>query len=179
MTGKTHALIGVAAVLFLHPALPTQPIQYGAALAVAALGALAPDVDSDESQIRQITKTNRKRGVHGWLVSALMPSHRGITHSALALLAVYLVASLYVPVWAYGLAFVIGYASHLLADGITTSGIPFLWPLSFRFIPYFRPVRTGGVLEQVVALGVVAALLWRFSPEVITTAMNVLGSVLK
>lgn len=179
MTGKTHALIGAAAVMLFHPAMPGTPIGYGVAVAVAVVGALAPDVDSDESEIRQMTKTNRKRGLHGWLVSALMPSHRGITHSLLALLAVYVLAALYAPAWVYGLAFVLGYASHLLADGITTSGIPFLWPLRFRFLPLLRPVKTGGVLEQLVALGVVSTLLMRFSPEVVSAALDVVGSILR
>lgn len=175
MTGKTHALIGVAAVLLFHPALPTPPIELGLVLAAGALGALAPDVDSDESEIRQMTKTNRKSGLHGWLISWLMPSHRGITHSLLALVAVYLAASLFPQVQAYGWAFVLGYASHLLADGITISGVPLLWPLRFRFIPFFRPVRTGGPLETVVAVGVVGYMCFTFAPEVVARAFDALG----
>lgn len=89
-------------------------------------------------------------------LARLLP-HRGITHSlvtALLLtggLALLLAA---MPSWpARGLpfAFLVGYVSHLVADGVTKTGVPLLLPLMrhrFHLLPRGLRLTTGGTFEQ-------------------------------
>lgn len=155
MTGKTHALIGMAAALALRG--PGLTLELGLALAAGAVGGLLPDIDSDEAEIRQLTGTNRRSGPVGWLASLLAPSHRGLTHSGLAVLALWLVLVEWLRI-PYGAEIVAGYGSHLLADALTIQGVPLLWPLSPRF--GLRLIRTGGFMEYLLA---VAVGVWAFT----------------
>ncbi|MCA9941551.1 MAG: metal-dependent hydrolase [Anaerolineales bacterium] len=83
--------------------------------------------------------------------------HRGITHSLLTcLLLTGLLALLvsFMPAWpTRGLpfAFLVGYVSHLVADGVTKTGIPLLMPLTrhrFHLLPRRLRLTTGGIFEQ-------------------------------
>jgi membrane-bound metal-dependent hydrolase YbcI (DUF457 family) len=50
-------------------------------------------------------------------------------------------------------AFMTGFISHLLADTITKEGVPWLFPLPFRFgVPPLRILRikTGGFIEKLI-----------------------------
>ncbi len=89
-------------------------------------------------------------------LARLLP-HRGITHSLLICLlltgglALLLTALPAWPTRGLPLAFLVGYTSHLIADGVTKTGVPLLRPLTrhrFHLLP--RPLRitTGGVFEQ-------------------------------
>ena len=143
MMGKTHLIIGIgsglAAALLLH-----YSIEQASLLTVAAAaGSLLPDIDHPKGMIRQ------KLGIFGYPLNIL--PHRGPTHS---LLAVVLVALLYVVshhLLALGL--LVGYVSHLVADMITVEGIPLFFPLNRSYISLL-PIRTGGIIERVIALGV-------------------------
>lgn len=169
MTGKTHALIGLATTLAVHNAHPIvveDPVLLALALAAGVVGALAPDIDSDESEIRQLTRTNRRAGLHGQLVSLLAPSHRGLTHSALAVLVLAL-AWLWWP-WPLLFAFIVGYISHIAADMLTRSGVPVLWPLAFKWhlLPGFLRITTGTLPEGVLAIAV-GVWVWQFGLPVL------------
>jgi inner membrane protein len=58
------------------------------------------------------------------------------------------------------LAFIAGYASHVLADALNTRGVPLLWPMGkpFRLLP--GGVRSGGAVEVAVALMALAFTLY-------------------
>jgi inner membrane protein len=143
--------MGVAAAVAVHayhPYLPPGPLAFAVALAAAAIGGLLPDLDADESLIRHKLNTARSQGCVGWLVSKLMPSHRGITHSGLAALACALVAWRWPVPWVWALC--AGYVSHILADALTRGGVPVLWPVRWRVT--LLPLHTGGAAEQVLAL---------------------------
>lgn len=120
------------------------------ALGAAALGALLPDIDHPQSW------AGRKMRVVSIPLSMLV-GHRGVTHSALAilgclaLLAVMGVGWLAAPV-------VVGYLSHLLADSLTPSGVPLLWPNKRRFS--LNLCRTGSVVEIALVAAIVAAGGW-------------------
>lgn len=149
MKGTTHALLGVAALVALQPwaPLPTQPIALVEAVMCAAIGALLPDIDSDESLIRHETHTARSDGLVGWLVSWLMPSHRGVTHSGLAALVVFGLSRL-IPHYTLT-ALAIGYAAHIAADMLTRQGVPLLWPVHWPLS--LLPLTTGGAVESLIA----------------------------
>lgn len=169
MRGHTHALMGLAAAAAVHqmrPFLPAAGLELVCALGLAAFGGLLPDVDSDESEIRQITGTARHSGCLGQFVSAVAPGHRGLTHSALAVLAVAALAwwaRRWVP-WGYSEALVIGYASHLVADALTRAGVPLLWPVPARLglLPRGLRLTTGTLPEYLLAVGV-GVWLWLYS----------------
>jgi inner membrane protein len=124
MIGKTHLIIGTAVGLALvansHPPAPALVVT------AAAIGALLPDLDSHGSLIA------RKTGPFGWLYPYFV-SHRGITHSAVALVMVLLGVALlhrdYSGSEMAGFALWCGYLSHLAADMVTKAGIPLLWRL--------------------------------------------------
>src|SRR4030065_2828389 len=70
--GGSHLLIGYAAVYtapgFVLP-LAASPVDWLLVLGAASIGALRPDVDSDESAIRQATHTARSNGCLGRILT--------------------------------------------------------------------------------------------------------------
>jgi inner membrane protein len=175
MKGASHLLIGLGAAAVVHRIYaPFGDSWQALALAgvAAAVGALLPDVDSDESIIRRSTGTARSGGCIGKLaslgISAITGGHRVGTHTAVAWLVISGLA------WIAGqassmsyvaIAFSIGYLSHLLADAITVEGIPLFWPLAKRrvcLLPSFIAIRTGTFMEYafMVAFGVGVVKLW-------------------
>jgi inner membrane protein len=150
MKGTTHALLGVTALVGWQGWIPLPPDlpRLGLALVAAGVGALLPDLDSDESLIRHQTHTARSDGPQGWLVSWIMPSHRGITHSGLMAAAICGLSWLWPHYWLTALA--IGYVSHIVADMLTRQGVPVLWPVHWRLS--LLPLTTGGTGEALIAL---------------------------
>lgn len=132
MTAPTHVVFGIltASLFGLLVGIPLTPT----AFACVALGALLPDVDTTTSTLGRLL----------YPVAAFIErrfGHRSITHSLAGLTIAALLAyspwliadhlpsaSRYqLPATSY-VAFVIGYASHLVADSMTKSGIPLFWP---------------------------------------------------
>ncbi len=68
-----------------------------------------------------------------WLVYRSL-HHRGPLHSLLFTLGitstVCVVLAVFGQPWAWGLAFGWGWTWHILADGLTTEGVPFFWPVN-------------------------------------------------
>ena len=135
------ALWAVAAKLDGHSVIDPQ------SLGLALMGSLLPDIDHPQSW------AGRKFRVISVPLSAML-GHRGITHSLLAIL----LGSM--TLGAMGLnhisaPLIVGYLSHLLADGLTPSGVPLLWPNRRRFsLPLCK---TGSAMEMLV-VGLLAAL---------------------
>jgi inner membrane protein len=165
MRSAGHVVVGVlaagAADALLHFA-PRDPVVAGFALGAAGLGALLPDVDSDESAIRRHWGLARSRSAGGRLLSAGLEAagvgHRGPTHSLLAAglaAAAGLLLYAFVPGYgAVGPAFALGYLSHLAADMMTRDGVPLLWPREgkFHLLPARLRFRTGSGAEYAVSL---------------------------
>lgn len=167
MMGHTHALFGAAALVVAAPWIAPQPpsnallaLYTGAAVA----GALAPDLDAEDSTIL------RRLGPFGGLtkigLKLLGVKHRGVLHSGLALIAV-TVGAVVIGGWlgdrGVGLAFALGWISHVaVADALTLSGVPLFWPGKRRFHLLPRPlrIRTGGPVEGLLFGAVSVGLLW-------------------
>lgn len=153
MMGHTHALIGfTAGALWSHATgAPVETIIVSGA--AAAVAALLPDIDHPSGAIRQ--RMGAASGLFFWL------KHRGITHTLAALLIVSMVAFVVAPARLV-IPIALGYGSHLIADGITKSGIPLFLPLSeddFHLLPRRLRITTGGPIEQVIAMGTATIIL--------------------
>lgn len=149
MMAASHVAIG-AALWAVTARLAGLEAAEPQGLAAAALGSLLPDIDHPQSW------AGRKMRVISVPLS-LVIGHRGLTHSALAivacagLLAAMGIGWLAAPV-------VVGYLSHLLADSLTPSGVPLLWPNRRRF--GLNLCRTGSVAELAIVAVLVAAGGW-------------------
>lgn len=145
MMGYTHALIGAGAGAALAAAGHADILP---ALLLATGGALLPDIDHPGAAIHGIIPGPTR-------AASLLVGHRGVTHSALAMVALWFVIAPY-PVL---LPVFVGYASHLIADAFTKSGIPILWPMRKRVrFPFW--IITGGFAESLIAL--LAALVMAY-----------------
>lgn len=133
MNGPTHATIGVAAgagIAFL------MGVDQGEAMmmVVAALTTCKlPDADLN-----------------------LGIAHRGLTHSLIALAAVYVGSFLFFPSF-IAWALVGGYASHIAADMITNRGVMLLYPLPYRL--GLGLMSTGSFRESMFRLMVMGLIL--------------------
>lgn len=133
--------------------------------AAVTFGALLPDIDSDESVIRNATRTSRSDGCLGLLASWLVHifgGHRALTHTLLAWVLLSFMAAVSSLPNTAAIAFSIGYLSHLLADAVTVSGVPALWPIyreRICLLPKFIAIRTGSPAEYVVTVLACAVLL--------------------
>lgn len=169
MMAFTHVVLGVGAALILarHETAWSAP-QVAYLVAGSVIGSLLPDIDHPKSWI----------GRRLWMISVPLSArvgHRGVTHSLVAWLGLSLVAVLVswyvahpwfgaslpwisdsmrydaIPLIASGL--LLGYALHLLADFFSNSGIPLFWPIKRRVASPVT-IKTGGILERGLALGV-------------------------
>ena len=193
MKGSTHALIGLTTVAaanslvaantvvveagtmagFIQPhminEIPAGPVLCAVA---AILGALAPDIDAEESTIRSTLGLAGK--IFSFVLRLLGVKHRGATHYGVTVLLILVAAFLgwwtdWPRLLGYGnlggdvgLAFGLGYLSHVLADAMTKHGVPLWWPLpgQFHLLPKPLRIRTGGPVETLVSLLAALALVW-------------------
>jgi len=150
MMAKSHAALGLATWVVAAPLLhlaPLDPLYLGLAVA----GSLLPDMDHPQSWVGR-----RTRPVSSALAAAL--GHRGITHSAIAVLA--LVALLSHAGYRRGTvsALAVGYLSHLAADMLTPRGLRLAWPLRRTWgVPLCR---TGSPAEPVIVAAACLAAFW-------------------
>ncbi|QIR16313.1 metal-dependent hydrolase [Shewanella aestuarii] len=135
------AAVTVSTIGYIDIALPLWLV-----VVSIVFGSLLPDVDHPSSTIG-------KRVLFISIPLSAIFGHRQITHSIWPILCVaWLVNFNNSTSSAIVLCLSIGYLSHLLGDFFTDSGIPFFWPLSFRFKSPL-PVATGGPFEYLIAYG--------------------------
>lgn len=154
MMGRTHALLGIASLWLLEPLPQVLEGDRLAPVVVAAVfGALLPDLDASASTLKYL----RVGGITPFApLSELLHrsfGHRGLLHSLRGLLAATLLLSpLALLDWRLPLGAALGYASHLLGDAATRSGIPLLYPDKGRLHLLPRPLRlsTGSQAEDAV-----------------------------
>jgi inner membrane protein len=163
MTWSTHIMAGICS-LWIFELIPAAHMEHIAIYAgAAALGALLPDIDAPRSKIGQ------------WSVGGIKPfflpsqainrsaGHRSISHSLLALVFIAGVGLVLSPIvgWQVSLALWLGYASHLLTDASTRSGIPLLYPRPRRFHLLPKPLRivTGSAAEEIIFVAFAALVL--------------------
>ncbi len=151
MMARSHVVVGVAAWVAAAPLLHLPPFDLNT-LALAVIGALLPDIDHPGSWVGR-----RSRPV-STAVAAIL-GHRGVTHSAVAVLglAVLLAHAGYRRPAVSALA--TGYLSHLAADMLTPRGLRLAWPLRRRWaLPLCR---TGSPAEALIVFTLACAVAWR------------------
>ena len=128
MTWPTHALLGINSLWLLAP-LPPELLGYdlGTLAACATLGALLPDMDASESKVKhlKLLGTNFKPFLLPAQVVHRSDQHRGLLHSLWGL-GMAGVCTLPLAIWigwAPVAVLMLGYASHLLGDSATKSGL--------------------------------------------------------
>lgn len=120
------------------------------AIAGGLLGAwvgLLPDIDHPNSRI------SRTFGILGFPFR--ITPHRTLTHAIWIPLALGAIALAY-PHW-ITLTIASAYLSHIIGDMITPRGVPLFYPLSRRAYG-LGLVRTGGLLERLLALVMILGL---------------------
>jgi membrane-bound metal-dependent hydrolase YbcI (DUF457 family) len=138
---------------------PADPVLAVAlSVALVALAALAPDLDHAGSMLGRVAGPASR--VAARAVERLL-GHPGPLHSLLAVAVAGGLGELlgaHLGVAGLGLLVSYGWASHVLADGLTDRGVPLLWPLWRRRVrlPFGLGPATGGPGE---ALAVGAGLL--------------------
>ena len=166
MLAKNHVPVAIASWALLAPLLGADMLVMAACVPLAALGGVLPDIDHPQAWIGR-----RVPGVSHLI--RMVFGHRGGTHSLLAVALCSwglwsLAARQGLPASPFGpylgsaiTALLIGYLSHLAADGLTKSGIPLLWPLQKRFRSPLA-FTTGTWVEYLVAWSFVGLVGWRF-----------------
>lgn len=159
MRGTTHAVIG-ANTVWLPVLFNIQVFPWF--VLIGAFAALLPDLDASESKIKHLSIS----GYIGKIRIRIKPfaplsmilsrvfGHRGALHSLVGVVVVTVATSFLIPYTSVVMwyLFIFGYASHIIADACTRSGIELFWPIKnrFGFFPKFLRVRTGGIVDSLL-----------------------------
>lgn len=162
MTAEGHLLFSVASLIMAHNFELTPEFAQGDWLHMVPgvlLGALLPDIDHPSSISGRLLR------IASIPISKLC-GHRGFTHSLIAWFILLVSLHQWLPSeWAvpndFIQAFLLGYISHLIADMLTPTGVPFLWPLPLRFCFPLLSSKSNKKAERFIAvlLAVCAFLL--------------------
>ena len=142
MTGKTHDLAAITALMVVVLQQPPRTVSVATAIVVVLanqIGGIAPDIDQPTAPFWRNLPIG---GFIGKVIDKMLGGHRFLTHSLLGLaLTGFLldmllnVLSPIMPsvntgyVW---WAFMIGMVSHLVLDTFTKEGVPWLLPIPFK-----------------------------------------------
>ena len=155
MTWRTHLAGGLASLAVIPFAPSSTSLALGCVF--AALGSLLPDLDARESKLSnvQIVGVAPLKPL-AWVVSRRL-GHRGPLHSLLALLVVTVGISLPLSLFLdplAGIGLSLGFASHILLDACTKSGVPLRWPElgRVRLLPPRLRFTTGSMAEDILFL---------------------------
>lgn len=150
MLFKTHLAFGLLVGLIILPyANPSSKFMF---LFVVIAASIMPDIDQPNSKISNQIPILPK-------LLSIFVKHRGIFHSIFFAI---LLSGLF---WyfinhSYGVAFIVGYMSHLLIDGFTKSGINFLHPFGKLHLSGF--IETGTTAEWIIFLIILLGIVINF-----------------
>jgi inner membrane protein len=163
MLARSHMPLAVSAWCVTAVALGLSVVPLLVGLPFAAVGGLLPDIDHPGSTL------GRKLPLISHLIRMFL-GHRGFTHSLLALAGslwglyyldvhgVLHAVSLTSATGAGCASLLIGSVSHLMADAMTKSGVPLLWPWN-RVFRSPVALTTGSWVETVVTVILVGAAM--------------------
>ncbi|MDA1196953.1 MAG: metal-dependent hydrolase [Nanoarchaeota archaeon] len=134
MLGKTHIAFALLVAIVAVDSFEVNSLLF---VFVVVLSALLPDLDVKNSTI------SRWFPFFSWF-----SRHRGMLHSFVVAVMGYFLMSLFSE--AYGIAFFLGYCSHLILDMLTPQGIVLLAPFSQKRFHGF--LKTGSFEERMLFL---------------------------
>ena len=135
MMFKTNLMMGlIAALLSMNYFNPESKILFGLVLVIAAI---MPDIDIAKSTI------GRKLWPFSSIINLIF-GHRGLMHTIFPPLILGMITVL-LGYDIIGIAFAIGYLTHLLADAVTIQGVMPFFPMTK--IRASGPLKTGGMAE--------------------------------
>ena len=172
MTARTHDAFAFASLIAVAAFYPPTSLNFlTLVIAVIAnnIGALIPDMDSAGNRLWDLLPL----GDHlAKIFRRIFYKHRTISHSILGVVVIYLFLSWLFPMilnpefldpFVVLAAIMIGYVSHIFADGLTKEGVPLLFPFKLNFgLPPAKSMRikTGGKIEKyIVYPGILVILL--------------------
>ncbi|MBY7649955.1 MAG: hypothetical protein C4617_05705 [Candidatus Liberibacter europaeus] len=141
MTFKGHCIFSLSTIIVAKKigfSTNISNAEWDIVIIGALLSCVLPDIDHPKSIISKHFK------IFSFITCGIL-NHRGFTHSILSFfLYIWLLnqvlPSELVSYRGFHDAMIIGYASHLIADILTTTGIPLLWPYRWRFsFPILNP----------------------------------------
>ena len=173
MVSRTHNLIAFASLATAAVYYPPGKLTLATiivALIANITGSLLPDLDQAGNHLWDMLPGGDSTGK---LLKRIFLGHRTLSHSLLGLFLVYeltiwlspkLFNAAFINPGIITLSLLIGYISHLLADGITEEGLPLLFPLKWKFgFPPIRAMRikTDHWFEKIIIFpGVLIYLAW-------------------
>jgi inner membrane protein len=147
MNYKTHLAFALLLSYFVFPYIHTSNKYIF--FSFVLIGALLPDIDFANSKI------SRNFKITSFFIEKVF-KHRGLFHSLFS--ATLLSATIYILINnSYGLAFFIGYFSHLISDGFTKTGVNFLHPITNLRLSGF--IETGSFIETIFFLITIAFII--------------------
>lgn len=149
MRFKTHVIFGLLCGLFLFQYFAFSVFDKVIFFVLVFFGSVFPDVDANNSWFNRTFMISR--------VVSLFTVHRGIFHSLI--LAAPLSGLLFLWSHVFGIAFFVGYLSHLFIDGLTIAGVNLIHPLSRIHLSGF--IETGSVAEAILFVFLVVVVLLR------------------
>ncbi|MDX8394067.1 MAG: metal-dependent hydrolase [Mariprofundales bacterium] len=136
MTGKSHKIIGAASGFAVASILNSSLENIFIIIVMSIMGSLLPDIDHAGSIIsRKLSWLNK-------LISPLL-SHRGLTHSGLAIAGCLWLLYSYDSIVFLGIC--TGYISHIFMDMLTVNGVKLFYPFSISI--NLAKIRTGSAVE--------------------------------
>lgn len=173
MIQRTHDLAAVALVSFRFLVAPPQVMTWETLVGIGVftiLGGMIADIDNVASPAWR----HRLLPWDSKSTRDFLQGHRNVSHSIIGLLLFsFLVGILLDLVSLSNLdhriiqeAFFLGHLSHLLSDSLTIQGVPWFYPIPFKFgfPPFsFLRVRTGGWVEKLLVFpGFLALTIWMY-----------------
>jgi membrane-bound metal-dependent hydrolase YbcI (DUF457 family) len=173
VVSRTHNLVAFASLATAAVYYPPNKITAATlviTLIANIIGSLLPDIDQASNRLWDLLPGGDGLGK---LLKNIFLAHRTLSHS---LLGVFLVCKLvywllpmifnsnFIDYRIVALGLLIGYISHLAADGITEEGLPLLFPIKTKFgfppIKSWR-IKTGHWFENLVIFpGTIIYLIW-------------------
>ncbi|QJC36334.1 metal-dependent hydrolase [Enterobacteriaceae endosymbiont of Donacia simplex] len=133
MTVKGHIIFTIASSILIQHFVFSNLMYHDdwwRIIPVSIITCLLPDIDNPQSIL------GRKIKILSYLINKIF-GHRGFTHSLLSVLSLsYIIFSIHLKlncVFDVKLGLIIGYCSHIIADILTPSGVPLLWPYKKKF----------------------------------------------
>lgn len=153
MTSKTHNLFATASLLtvgYLFPPETYNIVSIIIAFVSCSIGALIPDLDQSTNRLWDLFPG---QDFFGKLFRPLFLGHRSLSHSLLGTFILYKICINFIPIifnkdWLNPqiiiISLMIGFISHLIADGLTEEGIPLLFPINYKF--GFPPIKSWRIM---------------------------------